>query len=72
MDKELTFEEAFAEVQTIAQALENEQINVDELAVKAARAQELIQYCRVKLRTIQTSLEEVYQENQPKGEASPD
>lgn len=68
MDKDLTFEEAFAEVQTIAQAMENEQINVDELAVKAARAQELIQYCRVKLRTIQTSLEEVYQENQSQGD----
>lgn len=66
MDKELTFEKAFEEVQGIAQAMENEQINVDELAVKAARAQELIQYCRDQLRNIQTSLEEVYQDNDPK------
>jgi exodeoxyribonuclease VII small subunit len=72
MEKELTFEEAYTEIQTIAQAMENEQINVDELAVKAARAQELIQYCRVKLRTIQTSLEEVYQENQSQGDRSAD
>jgi exodeoxyribonuclease VII small subunit len=72
MDKELTFEDAFAEIQTIAKAMEEDQINVDDLAIKAARAQELIQYCRVKLRTIQTSLEEVYLENQPKDEESSD
>ncbi|MEY2949987.1 MAG: exodeoxyribonuclease VII small subunit [Saprospiraceae bacterium] len=64
MDKELTYEKAYEEIQEIAQAMESEQINVDELAEKAARAQKLIQFCREKLRTIQTSLEEVYRENE--------
>lgn len=63
MDKELTYEKAYQEIQEIAQAMESEQINVDELAEKAARAQKLIKFCREKLRTIQTSLEEVYREN---------
>lgn len=46
----LRYESAYAELQTIIAALQSDGIDIDELAAKIARAQELIQFCRERLR----------------------
>ncbi len=53
---ELSYEEALAELQTIMQALQQEQVSIDDLSSKSERAHELIQYCQQKLKHIQTTL----------------
>ncbi len=47
---ELTYESAYAELQQIVQDLQGELVGIDDLAVKIARAQELIRFCRERLR----------------------
>ncbi len=46
----LTYESALAELQMIVQDLQNESVGIDDLAAKIARAQELIRFCRERLR----------------------
>ena len=46
----LHYESAYAELQRIIADLQSEAIGIDELASKIARAQELVQFCREKLR----------------------
>lgn len=47
---ELTYESAYAELQQIVQDLQGELVGIDDLAAKIARAQELIRFCRERLR----------------------
>ncbi|MBK8967919.1 MAG: exodeoxyribonuclease VII small subunit [Saprospiraceae bacterium] len=50
-DKEpMTYESAYAELQQIVADLQSESIGIDVMAGKIARAQELIEFCRNKLR----------------------
>ncbi len=46
----LHYETAYAELQKIIAGLQNETISIDDLAAKIARAQELVQFCRQRLR----------------------
>ena len=48
--RELTYETAYAELQQIIQDLQGELVGIDDLAMKIARAQELIRFCRERLR----------------------
>ncbi len=52
MNKEnnaLTYQQALQELETIVEALEDESIPVDELAIKVKRASDLIEFCQAKL-----------------------
>ncbi len=51
--KKITYEAALSELQTIAQSLQNEAINLDELNEKSRRAAELLAFCKEKLRTVE-------------------
>ena len=53
---ELSYEDALAELESIMQALQQEQVSIDDLSSKSERARELIQYCQQKLKHIQTTL----------------
>lgn len=55
-DKPLTYEAAYAELQRIVEALQAETVGIDELASKIARAQELIRFCRERLRGTEDEL----------------
>jgi exodeoxyribonuclease VII small subunit len=44
-----TYEEAFAELQSIIKEIENGTISIDELSKKVSRASELIKLCKEKL-----------------------
>jgi exodeoxyribonuclease VII small subunit len=52
----LTYESAWAELQEIVQNLQNETVSIDDLAAKIARANELVRFCRERLRATETEL----------------
>ena len=47
--KELKYEEAMNELETIVSGIEGENITIDELSSKVKRATELIKICKTKL-----------------------
>lgn len=49
----LSYEEAFSELQQIALEIEEESVSVDVLATKVKRASELIAFCQNKLKAIE-------------------
>lgn len=58
----MTYEEAIQELQSILDALQNEQIGMDKLAAQTERAAELIRYCREKLRSTEARVEQLFKE----------
>ena len=54
MEKNLTYEEAYRELQQITEDIENESVSVDDLAAKVKRASELIRLCQDKLKNAET------------------
>ena len=47
--KELKYEVAMAELQTITHKMENDELDIDQLSEQLKRAQELIKLCKDKL-----------------------
>ncbi|MBP5778244.1 MAG: exodeoxyribonuclease VII small subunit [Prevotella sp.] len=49
MEKELKYEAALAELQTIVNKMENDELDIDQMSDQLKRAQELIKLCKDKL-----------------------
>lgn len=49
MSKEMKYEKAMTELETIVAGIEDDQISIDELSAKVKRATELIKICQSKL-----------------------
>ena len=49
MKQEMKYEAAFAELQSIVQRMENDELDIDQLTTQLKRAQELIKLCRDKV-----------------------
>ncbi|MDQ3291551.1 MAG: exodeoxyribonuclease VII small subunit [Bacteroidota bacterium] len=49
VNDDLTYQKALEELEKIVEALEDESIPVDELALKVKRASDLIEFCQAKL-----------------------
>ena len=49
MSKEIKYEAAFAELQTIVRKMENDGLDIDQMSDQLKRAQELIKLCKDKL-----------------------
>lgn len=49
MSKEIKYEAAFAELQTIVHKMENDELDIDQMSDQLKRAQELIKLCKDKL-----------------------
>ena len=47
--KEIKYEAAFAELQSIVNKMENDELDIDQLSEQLKRAQELIKFCKAKL-----------------------
>ncbi len=47
--KKQTYKEAVAEIEEILEKLENEELDVDELAAKVKRVSQLLKFCKDKL-----------------------
>ena len=58
----LTYESAWAELQSIVQALQAETVGVDELSEKIERAGVLTSFCRERLRTTEEQLGKLVKE----------
>jgi len=59
MEKNLTYEEAYAELASIAKDIENESVSVDVLAEKVKRASELITFCQTKLKSTESEVNKI-------------
>lgn len=53
-----TYQEAFDELQSIAEQLESDQIGIDQLTEAVKRSRELVTYCQQKLRAVEKNLEQ--------------
>lgn len=62
MADETTYREALEELEAILEAIEEEQVDVDELAVKVKRSAELIRLCRSRIDAAAAEVETVVQE----------
>lgn len=58
MAKELTYDKAYQELQTIVDRLQSEEIGLDTLSKEVKRAAELVAFCKEKLRSIETEIDE--------------
>lgn len=59
----MNYETAFAELQEIVKRLETEIIPIEEMEVMAARSQELLSFCREKLRSTDQNIQKLFQES---------
>ena len=59
MEANLTYNTALTALQTLVRQIENEDIQLDNLAEKVTEAHELIKYCETKLRSIQSDINDV-------------
>ena len=62
MDQEVTYTEAFEELQQIVSDIEDGEISVDELSVRVKRASELIKICKAKLSSTEEDVNEILKE----------
>ncbi len=62
--KKQTYESAYAELQTILEAIQTDEVSLDALATQLKRAKELIQFCKEKLRSVELELEDVFEEDE--------
>ncbi|MBU1113008.1 MAG: exodeoxyribonuclease VII small subunit [Candidatus Omnitrophica bacterium] len=60
--KTLKYQEAMLELQNILDGLESEQIDVDEVSLKVARAVELISFCREKIEKTELEVRKIVKE----------
>ena len=58
----LTYDIAFAELNKILEELQSEDISIDKLAQKSKRANELLAFCKDKLREIEREVNETLEE----------
>jgi exodeoxyribonuclease VII small subunit len=64
MDKELKYEEAFAQLQEIVRKMENDEYSIDELAVQLKTAQRLIKFCKDKLTKTEEEIQKIQAERE--------
>lgn len=66
--EEIRYADAMAELERILEALEDDAIDVDELAAQVRRASELLKLCRERLTQTQVEIEKVVAEFDPNGD----
>lgn len=62
MADEITYKDALLELEGILSAIEEEQVDVDDLAVKVKRSAELIRLCRSRIEAATVEVEAVVQD----------
>jgi len=60
----ITYDKAFAELNQILDDIQSEDVSIDQIAVKSKRANELLKFCRDKLRTIESQVAENFDEEE--------
>lgn len=62
MAEEITYTQAYDELQKIVKEMENSQISIDHLDIKIKRASELLKICKDKLFKTEKSVQEILEE----------
>ncbi len=60
----LTYDKAFAELNKILDELQSDNVSIDKLAAKSKKANELLAFCKNKLRQIEEEVEQVSDEEE--------
>lgn len=60
----ITYDKAYAELNQILDDIQSEDVSIDQIAVKSKRANELLKFCRDKLRTIESQVAENFDEEE--------
>lgn len=60
--KKISYSEAMAEIEEILEKIENEELDVDELAEKVKRVSVLLKTCKAKLTKTNDQVEEILKE----------
>lgn len=64
MNEQLKYEQALAQLETIVRKMENNEFDIDELAVQLKTARQLIQLCREKLTKAEKEISEINTDGQ--------
>jgi exodeoxyribonuclease VII small subunit len=59
MSKKMTYDTAYAELNNILISLQSDETGLDDLSEKLKRAAELSEFCKSKLRSIESDIEKV-------------
>lgn len=62
MSKEMKYEEAFAQLQSIVRKMESDEYCIDEIAVQLKTAQQLIKFCKDKLTKTEQEIQKIQAE----------
>jgi exodeoxyribonuclease VII small subunit len=60
--KKQSYQEAVAEIEEILEKLENEELDVDELAEKVKRVSQLLKFCKDKLSGTEKEIQKIIEE----------
>ena len=59
MSKKFSYEKAIKELNEIVQAIQNEEVDLDDLGEMIVKANKLINLCKQKLRSIEEQIEDI-------------
>jgi len=59
-----SYDKAYAELEKILEELQGESISIDKLSQKIKKANELINFCKTRLREVEAELEESEEDNE--------
>ena len=62
MEENMKYEEAMAQIEAIVHKMENNELDIDELAAQLKTAQRLIQFCKDKLTKTEEELSKIQAE----------
>ena len=65
MEKELKYEQAYAELQAIVRKMENDELDIDQMSEQLKHAQLLIKLCKDKLTKTDEEIRKILAEEQP-------
>lgn len=57
-----SYDKAFEELQQLVEELNSENVSIDKLSTKIKKANELIQFCKTKLRSVEDELSSMEEE----------
>ena len=57
--KNLSHSQAIAEIESIVEKIENNELDIDELASNVKRVAELIKFCKAKLKSTEEEVEQI-------------
>lgn len=57
--KQLNYNEALIEIETIINKIENQELNIDELSENVKRVAELLNFCKLKLRKTEEEVQKI-------------